>query len=120
MRLSNLVLLGLVIMLQQHITSAVPRAKTYLVDTAALEDDTEPEDLGHVGLVQGNDYGLEETESIVEQITKQSKRCKKRRKQVRRCKTKCKRMKRFLGKCRMKLGALGEKLAKEINEKIPW
>ena len=26
-------------------------------------------------------------------------------------------MKRFLGKCRMKLGALGEKLAKEIDEK---
>merc|ERR1719239_441827 len=72
---------------------------TYLVDTADLEDDTEPKDLGLVGLTQGNDYGAGRNKAVKDKCRNKIKNLKKCRKRHRGSKRKCKNRKEKSDKC---------------------
>merc|ERR1712071_673538 len=88
MSLPSFSLLGLMVMLHMCISSAAPRPKTYLVDTADLGDNIEPKGLGHLGLDQGNDYGLEESETTKDKATEREKKCRKKYKYLKKCEKK--------------------------------
>merc|ERR1719239_519033 len=72
---------------------------TYLVDTADLEDDTEPKDLGLVGLTQGNDYGAGRNKAVKDKCRNKIKNLKKCQKRHRGSKRKCRKWEKKADKC---------------------
>jgi len=86
-------------MLHLNINRAAPRPKTYLVDTVDFEDDTEPKDLGLVGLTQGNDYGADRNKAVRDKCRNKIKKLKKCQKRHKGSKRKCRKWKKKADKC---------------------